>query len=222
MSRRPAWVLAVIATALAGVLIGLFALNAGDGPLLGGDDATEAAASSGAAAGGRDDEGDPAKSGTANVTKEGSAKSEVQIHTEKAGDTNFPGLPKPEDKASKNAPLILGSLPEEGGASGGLVKGFPRDIVTLPDGATVITSSVAPAKDSYQVALTARVGGTADNVFAHYRKTWTPKGWSESSVRAAGGAEATSFTRGKDSFVVTVETPQKKAVVFTVFGSLHR
>ena len=60
------------------------------------------------------------------------------------------------------------------GSAAGLVPGFPDDVVLVPSGATVASSSVTGADGRYQVTLDAAVDGACTDVLLDYRVWFTP------------------------------------------------
>lgn len=90
-------------------------------------------------------------------------------------------------------------------AVGRMATGYPDRLLPATPHGSVVNSSVSPSSGHVQVALVARRAQGADAVVRFYRARLTRAGFTESAVPPVGGATATSFQRGKDQVVVTVD-----------------
>lgn len=219
VSRRR-WVLVVLATVVVGVVIGLAAVGAGDASRPDDTAAAASGAKDGASDGSAGDEADPTEPGRANVTKGGSAKSEVEVVPDGASSADgLPGLKQSTKKRESDKPLIAKPLPEFASARGTWVEGFPTKVVSLPGGATLVSSSVAPSGSALQITLQASTPQGVDAVLAHYRLALTRLGFDEVVVPTAAKA-ASGFQRGEDSITVTVDRASGVSAI-SVIGTLH-
>ncbi|WP_125778236.1 hypothetical protein [Antribacter gilvus] len=105
------------------------------------------------------------------------------------------------------------------GAAEGLAPGFPADVVTVPDGLSVVTSSLSVEGARYQVTLDGRADGGCGPLLVSYRTWFTGGGFVESTTDVAPGSTTATFVRDDGSVVVDAEE-QDGACRVTLFGSL--
>jgi hypothetical protein len=141
----------------------------------------------------------------------GSASAEVLAPTE--SDSGLPGL---DDDPT---PLVDLPLPDADSAVGALVPGYPDEGMPVAPRSTITTSSVSPADDRLQVALTARTSLGVERALRFYRLHFGRLGFTETPTTAVGGSSAAAFERGTDSVVVTV-TPGRSASKYSLYGTL--
>lgn len=127
------------------------------------------------------------------------------------------GLPEP----SPPAPLITGALPQPGAASGEVVDGWPADIVSLPSGTTIGSTSVSTSGDILQVSADGIVAKPQAEVLGSFRQSLVSHGFWSEAAPAADGAVAERFVRGTDTVTVSVSTTGTGASRFQLLGSLH-
>lgn len=116
--------------------------------------------------------------------------------------------------------LVSAPLPRTASTVGGVVTGFPRDVVPLPSGIVIESTGVSAAATSLQVSLVAKSPSSARTVLTLHRRALTALGFTERSTPATGGSIATSFVKGDDHLVVTATTGTKRTT-YSVFGTLH-
>lgn len=82
------------------------------------------------------------------------------------------------------------------GTADGLVAGFPDDVVLVPAGASVTSSSVTGTGDRYQVTLAATVDGACDPVLLDYRSWFTTGGFAEQDASTGPDGSTVDLARG--------------------------
>ncbi|NWL32605.1 hypothetical protein [Paenarthrobacter nitroguajacolicus] len=126
------------------------------------------------------------------------------------------GLPQP----SAPAPLVT-TLPDPGSAAGEVVDGWPADILTLPEGTTIGSTSVSTSGDVLQVAADGIIAKPQAEVLASFRQSLVAHGFWSEAAPAAEGALAERFVRGADTVTVSVSTTGTGNSRFQLLGSLH-
>ncbi len=101
-----------------------------------------------------------------------------------------------------------------------VVPGYPARLLPAAPRATVLSSSVSPARGSVQVALVARRAQAPDALLRFYRLRLARAGFAETTVPAVGGARAAAFARGRERVVVTVDPGTDHT--YSVYATLHR
>lgn len=135
-------------------------------------------------------------------------------------------LPPPESESGlpglddETGPLVELPLPDADSAEGGLVAGYPDEALPVAPRSQIAATSVSPADDRLQVALTASTALGSDRLLRFYRLHLAELGFTEKPTPAVGGSSAAGFERGADSVVVTV-TPGKSASEYSVYGTLY-
>ncbi|ABM09625.1 hypothetical protein [Paenarthrobacter aurescens] len=170
--------------------------------------------------------GEPAQSGSPTSGAEGSAgnnsEEEGGPSTAKPLEVLPPvtatptGLPEP----SAPAPLIT-TLPEPGSAAGEVVDGWPADILTLPQGTTIGSTSISTSGDVLQVTADGIIAKPQAEVLASFRQSLVAHGFWSEGAPAAEGAVAERFVRGTDTVTVSVSTTGTGNSRFQLLGSLH-
>lgn len=214
MSRR-GWVLATVVTA--GIVAALVLPQIGDAP--GGRDRPSSSnASEGAAdqfrSDGKNSDGKKSDGVASEIT--GSTVVTQPEGGSAAASDGLPGL-EPVKPASS---LISTPLPKTASKLGGVVAGFPQDVVPLPSGVVIESTGVSATAKSLQVSLVADSRRSARDLLAFHRRALTALGFTERSTPATGGSIATSFVKGEDHLVVTA-TAGPKRTTYSVFGTLH-
>ncbi len=126
------------------------------------------------------------------------------------------GLPQP----SAPAPLVT-ILPDPGSAAGEVVDGWPADILTLPEGTTIGSTSVSTSGDVLQVPADGIIAKPQAEVLASFRQSLVAHGFWSEVAPAAEGALAERFVRGADTVTVSVSTTGTGNSRFQLLGSLH-
>ncbi len=107
---------------------------------------------------------------------------------------------------------------------GGLVDGFPRDLLPVPAGAQVLVSSVVPDDDGWaDVSLNLRTDEDADDVMSALRSALTQAGFTEkpaSDLPEAVAAQST-FAGPDQQFVSVAVLDQGDVRVVTVGGRVR-
>ncbi|MBT2586293.1 hypothetical protein [Arthrobacter sp. ISL-95] len=127
------------------------------------------------------------------------------------------GLPEP----SAPAPLITGSLPQPGSATGEVVDGWPGGVLTLPEGTTIGSTSVSTSGGVLQVAADGIIAKPQAEVLASFRQSLVSHGFWSEAAPAADGAMAERFVRGPDTVTVSVTTTGTGNSRFQLLGSLR-
>lgn len=125
------------------------------------------------------------------------------------------GLPLPSD----GAVLVRRPLPPAASTIGDFAPGFPREVIGIPPGSTISSSSLASEGDRLQAGLVGMAPGTGGSVMEHYRAAFTTLGLTGREAAAAPGSTAEVFTLGENSITVTVVT-RDGGVEFSVLGIL--
>jgi hypothetical protein len=112
----------------------------------------------------------------------------------------------------------LGPAPETGNAAG-LVRGFPDDVVLVPAGAKVASSSVTGADGRYQVTLDAVVEGACTDVLLDYRVWFTTGGFAETGTTSRPGRTTVELERNDGTAVLSAARDSAGCAV-TVFAVL--
>ena len=128
------------------------------------------------------------------------------------------GLPDVAPPAA--GPSLTGPLPATGAANGSVVKGFPKDVVPIVDGLTVVSSSVSASGDRLQVGLQASSDAAPADVQAAYVAALGGAGFAVGDSPALPGTTATAFTRGPDGLVLTVRDRIGGGTELSIAGTL--
>jgi hypothetical protein len=99
-----------------------------------------------------------------------------------------------------------------GSTAGAVVPGFPRSLVPVLPGATVVSSSVEPVGDGshQQVSLGLRTAESAAHVVSAYSDTWKRAGFARTGEKPVAGADAGA------TFRRALPTPRATGPVGTV------
>lgn len=129
--------------------------------------------------------------------------------------------PAAETSPSQDDPGASPSPSASDVSVGGVVPGFPGDLLPSPEGAEVLLTSAVPAGDKLQVSLSGRTAAPPESVLETYRASLTAAGFAESPSAGAPGALASTFTRGDGAEVVSVAVvPDGGSSTFTVGGTV--
>lgn len=105
------------------------------------------------------------------------------------------------------------------GTAEGLVAGFPDDVVLVPAGTAVASSSVTGTDGRYQVTLDATVDGACDAVVLDYRSWFTSGGFTETGTSARPGRTTVDLARS-DGTVQLGASRTRSGCGVTVFAAL--
>ncbi|GAB2504537.1 hypothetical protein GCM10027063_49750 [Promicromonospora xylanilytica] len=111
------------------------------------------------------------------------------------------------------------SRTQETGDATGLVRGFPDDVVLVPAGAEVASSSVTGTDGRYQVALDAVVEGACADVLLDYRAWFTTGGFAETGTTSRPGRTTVELERNDETAQVGAARDPAGCAV-TVFAVL--
>lgn len=91
---------------------------------------------------------------------------------------------------------------------GGLVEGFPTDVVPVPDGAEVTLSAVVPAEGGRQVSLAGTTSQAPEEIVAFYTEALAAQEFTVADTPRPEGVAGATFTRadGTEVLVLTVVT----------------
>jgi len=155
-------------------------------------------------------------------TSSGSAGGKQTSGTGSASEVLPPTASTPGTLAVPTAagPRLTGPLPATASARGKLVAGFPAAIVPVPDGATVVSSSVAGEGSRLQVGLEASTAASPADVLAGYVQAFTAAGFITTDSPAGAGATATAFVRDNDGLVLTLRERVGGGTELSVAGTL--
>ncbi|WP_456823154.1 hypothetical protein [Cellulomonas sp. P5_E12] len=173
-------------------------------------DATDAPSSSSAAA------TDPtaAATGSTDGGAAGALASEI-LPSQAPGPAGLPDVAPPAA-----GPSLTGPLPATGASNGSVVKGFPKEVVPIVDGLTVVSSSVSASGDRLQVGLQASSDAAPADVQAAYVAALGGAGFAVSDSPSLPGTTATAFTRGPDGLVLTTSDRIGGGTELSIAGTL--
>lgn len=107
--------------------------------------------------------------------------------------------------AAKEPDQLLTATPDPHSRAGGLVKGFPSDLIPLPGDAVILVTSAAPVGDAdvQEISLNLHTQLTTAEVVELYRSTLTAAGFTEVDGGESSLDADASFSRsGGDELVV--------------------
>lgn len=124
-----------------------------------------------------------------------------------------------------DTPTSLGELLADDGSAGrltappataseaGLVDSFPTEILMVPEGANVRSSSVSADGSRAQATLDASVPGTCADALIAYRGWFTRGGFQETETSETGDASRLAFARENDSVTLTTASGDQACTV---------
>lgn len=104
-------------------------------------------------------------------------------------------------------------------AVGAVVAGFPSTFVPIPDGATVVITTVTSEGSIMQAGLEAKSTATVDEIVAFYRHALDAQGFTASPAAALGPGQAWHFLRDGEGVALTVRTASDGGTSFSVAGT---
>jgi hypothetical protein len=127
----------------------------------------------------------------------------------------------PGDSLGDTPVLSAGRLStaQKTGTAAGLVPVFPEDVVLVPSGATVASSSVTGAEGRYQVTLDAAVDAACTDVLLDYRVWFTTGGFAETGTTTRPGRTTVELERNDGSVMLGTARGSAGCEV-TVFATL--
>ncbi|MBU4215384.1 MAG: hypothetical protein KJ792_12095 [Actinobacteria bacterium] len=114
--------------------------------------------------------------------------------------TSLPGLAP----AGTSGSTLSGTAPADATAQGTLVTGFPSQVVPVPDGVEVVSSSVSGQGTHLQATLLGSSRSAPAEVQAAYADALARAGFAGYPAATADGSSAVSYSRGSDGIVVSV------------------
>lgn len=115
-------------------------------------------------------------------------------------------------------PLVKGPLPKSASATGELVAGFPSEVIPIPTGLKISSSSVATQGEHLQVTLVGTSPASEAAVQSFYQAAFTKLGMTGAVAPVGAADSATTFTRGSDSITVTT-TAKASGTELSIFGA---
>lgn len=133
-----------------------------------------------------------------------------------------PATTRPEDDRIPDrdplGPLAPAPLPDSGTRSGGLVDGYPSDVMAPVDDSEVLSSAIATEGSAMQVTLVARTDAGAGDVGAHYRSLWSGLGLVE---QASTDPDVITFTGRQTTVTLAFSPDSATGTVYNVLGSFR-
>lgn len=165
-----------------------------------------------------------ADSGTGSASGSGAADAGADTS---GSNPKFPGhsapatLPGLDGVRATSTATLTGTLPATASARGGLVTGFPEQV--LPTGTTleVVSSSVSAEGTRLQIGLEAGSGASADDVRAAFTATLESLGFTAQESPAVPGDEATAYVHGGEGLVLTTRDRTGGGTELSVAGTLE-
>ena len=120
---------------------------------------------------------------------------------------------------TESTPLVTEPLPKSASATGKLVTGFPTDVISLPAGMKIESSSIATQGVHMQVTVVGTSAASVGDVQSYFQAVFTKLGLTAVVTPAAPGTTATSYSRSSDSITVTTSADSggTHVSVFAVF-----
>lgn len=140
--------------------------------------------------------GSPVGTGTASAASTPASESRPDF----TAPATLPGLAP----AQTTGPTLSGTAPAAATAQGSLVAGFPSQVVPVPDGVEVVSSSVSGQGTHVQATLLGSSDDAPDQVQAAYAAALAVEGFDGYPTATADGSTAVSYTRAGDGVVVSV------------------
>lgn len=133
-----------------------------------------------------------------------------------------PGAATPLAKESKDQ--LLTATPDPHSEAGGLVAGFPSDLIPVPDDAVILVTSAAPVGDAdvQEVSLNLHTKLTTTQVVEMYRAALTKAGFTEvDSANSSLDADASFSRAGGDELVVLGVLDDGSSRTVTIGGRIR-
>lgn len=118
------------------------------------------------------------------------------------------------------APLLTGPAPASAQRNGAVVVGFPVQVVPVPKGVTVVSSSVTSQGEHVQLGMQAFSATAPDQVLGAYDAALGANGFTPTVAPALPGTTAHTYLHGADGVVVTVTPRPGGGTEITLAGTL--
>lgn len=143
-----------------------------------------------------------------------------QTGSGEASSAGSPGsTPMPGSTPTPTYAMVHSPLPGVASAVGAVVAGFPSTFVPIPDGATVVITTVTSEGSIMQAGLEAKSTATVDEIVAFYRHALDAQGFTASPAAALGPGQAWHFLRDGEGVALTVRTASDGGTSFSVAGT---
>ena len=143
-----------------------------------------------------------------------------QTGSGEASSAGSPGsTPMPGSTPTPTYAMVHSPLPGVASAVGAVVAGFPSTFVPIPDGATVVITTVTSEGSIMQAGLEAKSTATVDEILAFYRHALDAQGFTASPAAALGPGQAWHFLRDGEGVALTVRTASDGGTSFSVAGT---
>jgi len=143
-----------------------------------------------------------------------------QTGSGEASSAGSPGsTPMPGSTPTPTYAMVHSPLPGVASAVGAVVAGFPSTFVPIPDGATVVITTVTSEGSIMQAGLEAKSTATVDEIVAFYRHDLDAQGFTASPAAALGPGQAWHFLRDGEGVALTVRTASDGGTSFSVAGT---
>ena len=143
-----------------------------------------------------------------------------QTGSGEASSAGSPGsTPMPGSTPTPTYAMVHSPLPGVASAVGAVVAGFPSTFVPIPDGATVVITTVTSEGSIMQAGLEAKSTATVDEIVAFYRHALDAQGFPASPAAALGPGQAWHFLRDGEGVALTVRTASDGGTSFSVAGT---
>jgi hypothetical protein len=127
-------------------------------------------------------------------------------------------LPPPTTEAGASTTASAGPA-DTGAKVGGLVSGFPTDVVPVPPGAQVSVSSVTAADGRRQVSLAGQTKQPAADLAAFYTKTLEGQGFTLTEAPLPAGVTGGTYSKDNGEQILTLSvTSAQGEQQFTIGG----
>lgn len=143
-----------------------------------------------------------------------------QTGSGEASSAGSPGsTPMPGSTPTPTYAMVHSPLSGVASAVGAVVAGFPSTFVPIPDGATVVITTVTSEGSIMQAGLEAKSTATVDEIVAFYRHDLDAQGFTASPAAALGPGQAWHFLRDGEGVALTVRTASDGGTSFSVAGT---
>ncbi|MGN8246905.1 hypothetical protein ACTHAM_000573 [Cellulomonas soli] len=167
-------------------------------------------------------------SGTGSDSGSGSDPGSPDAETDtETSNPKFPGhsapatLPGLDGVRTTSAATLTGALPATASARGGLVTGFPEQVLPAGTSLDIVSSSVSAEGARLQIGLEAGTGAGADDVRAAFTATLEALGFTAEASPALPGDAATAFVHGDEGLVLTTRERTGGGTELSVAGTLE-
>lgn len=117
---------------------------------------------------------------------------------------------------------LTGAMPPNATTTGSLVSGFPTDVVPVPDGIEIVSSSVSSQGDHLQLGLQGSTAAEPSAVAERYTAILTQAGFLATEAPALQGSTARQYNRGSDALTLTLRERVGGGTELSLTGALVR